>query len=77
MTGDGPHRTIASRRDGAGIDLRGANLSASHWDGASLRGAHLQCANLVVTQTQDGPRADGTDCLLYEPYHRMPEEAAR
>jgi Pentapeptide repeats (8 copies) len=108
----------------AGIDLRGANLSASHWDGASLPRAHLQCANLVgvtfvgadltgadlrgadlsgadlteatldgidlegatwshdtkgleaFTQTLDGPRADGTDCLQYEPYHRMPEDAA-
>ena len=109
----------------AGIDLRGANLSASHWDGASLNGAHLQCANLVgvtfvgadltgadlrgadlsdadltgatldeidlegatwshdtkgleaFTQTLDGPRADGTDCLQYEPYHRMSVAAAR
>jgi hypothetical protein len=28
------------------IDLRGANLTDSRWNGSTLSGAHLQCANL-------------------------------
>ena len=71
--------------DLTGADLRGADLSDADLTEATLDGIKLEGATWShdttgleeFTQTQDGPRADGTDCLEYEPYHRVPEEAAR